>query len=78
MPASKAGTSTGIVNVVTGFGTLCTSYLFTGLMGLGFEPAQAWGGYGVILVVVGAICVVAYLASRKKSAHGGLDLEAEK
>ncbi len=78
VPASKAGTSTGIVNVVTGFGTLCTSYLFTGLMGLGFEPAQAWGGYGVILVVVGAICVVAYLASRKKSAHGGLDLEAEK
>lgn len=78
MPASKAGTSTGIVNVVTGFGTLCTSYLFTGLSGLGFGPAQAWAGYGVILVVAGAICVVVYLASRKKSAHSELDLEAEK
>ena len=68
-PASRAGTATSIVAVSDGLAAAGCSYALTGLMGtMGATSVQVWPIFGVILVIMGVISCVWFIATRKKAA----------
>lgn len=66
-PASKAGTATSIVAFSDGLAAAGCSYLLTGLIGAtGGTSVTVWPVFGIILIVVGLVSCLWFLATRKK------------
>ena len=66
-PASRAGTATSIVAVSDGLAAAGCSYALTGLMGaMGATSVAVWPVFGVILIVMGVISCIWFVANRKK------------
>lgn len=66
-PASRAGTATSIVAVSDGLAAAGCSYALTGIMdATGMTSVQAWPVFGVILIAMGVISCVWFVAARKK------------
>lgn len=74
VPASKAGTATSIVAVSDGLAAAGCSYLLTGMMGAtGGTSVSVWPAFGIILLVVGVVSCIWFVATRKKN-----DAESDK
>ena len=68
VPASRAGTATSIVAVSDGAAAAGCSYLLTGLMGAtGMNSVGVWPIFGVILIIVGVVSCIWFVATRKKA-----------
>jgi MFS family permease len=70
VPGNRAGTATGIVALSDGLAATLCSYLLTGLIGAtGMNSVQLWPYFGIVLIAVAVISIVAHFAKAKKGAE---------